>query len=73
MTILVLTRLRKLPDNCSRCHYYVPRSWFVADVPVCSVMNEREIKGHANKSRQEWCPLIESKPCKTIVDLRGDE
>jgi hypothetical protein len=70
MSILILTKLRKIPENCASCVYYKSKKesgW--GDVPTCSA-NNMPLESKIRHGRQAWCPLVESRPCKTIIDVR---
>lgn len=62
--IVVKTSMRKIPQSCSRCTYYVNSIWYGGWHRACLAVSAylpagKHITIKPTKGRPEWCPLRE--------------
>lgn len=62
--IVVKTRMRGIPDTCSKCSYYRSRGASHWDLPTCGAVGGygiygKQIEGMVCQTKMYWCPLVE--------------
>jgi len=74
--IIITTKMRVMPETCSKCSYYLSKNRTFGDHSECLA-----VVGHAGfktmdvkptKGRQIWCPLLQTYQNKQVIDCRKE-